>query len=61
LGQAFAETDELELARINLTKAAKLDTKTKEIRDDLEKVKEKLILQKENMKKKPQMFQGIFN
>jgi len=60
LGQAFAESEELELAKTNFLKAAKLDTKTKEIRDDLEKVKQRLVEEKEKVKTQPQLFKGIF-
>jgi len=61
LGQTFAETEDYELAKINLLKAAKLDPNNKELRLEVEKVKEKLLKQKENMKKQPQLFQGMFS
>ena len=61
LGQAFAETEDLELAKLNLIKAAKLNPQSKEIRDDLERVKEKMVASKEKEKEKPQIWKGIFS
>lgn len=58
LGQALLAADECEAAKIYLYKAARLDPKNREIRNDIETVNQRLATEK---KEKMAGFYGMFN
>lgn len=61
MGQAYGIECEWEAAKTVLFQAAKLNPKSKEIRDELEIAKKELAAQIEEEKKQPKLFSGIFS